>query len=330
MSSSSSMPAMSGVSPAPRERADAAGPPGAQADLPVGLASVPDTPSPAASPLAAANSVRGVRWRAAVDRLRANLRTLLLGLISIGTFFTLWYLATKYQVEFYIRFRNIPSPVTVFSEFIDVIQLSQFQKNLLTSVQRIFSGFAIAALLGIILGLLIGRYRLIRGLVLPSLEIVRPIPGIAWVPMSIMLWPTSESSIIFICFLGAFFPILLNTIHGVQTVDRVLLRAAQSLGAREGALLLQIILPAALPHIFTGLGIGMGVAWVSLVAAEMISGQFGIGYFTWEAYSLIHYSHIVIGMLSIGFLGLLSSALVRGAGSLAMPWHRVHVNEGHE
>jgi NitT/TauT family transport system permease protein len=113
-------------------------------------------------------------------------------------------------------------------------------------------------------------------------------------------------------------------------VDKVLLRAARSLGASEGALLFQIILPAALPHIFAGLGIGMGVAWVSLVAAEMISGQFGIGYFTWEAYSLIQYPHIVIGMLCIGFMGLISSALVRVAGILAMPWHKVQSGGGQE
>jgi NitT/TauT family transport system permease protein len=278
----------------------------------------------------AANSAGGSGWADALEALRGNLKTLLLGIVSIGSFFTLWYLATKYQFEFYVRFRNIPSPVTVIGEFIDVIQLPQFQKNLVTSVKRIFTGFALAAVLGVTLGLLVGRYRLVRGLVLPSLEIVRPIPGIAWVPMSIMLWPTAESSIVFICFLGAFFPILLNTIHGVHTVDKVLLRAARSLGASEGALLFQIILPAALPHIFAGLGIGMGVAWVSLVAAEMISGQFGIGYFTWEAYSLIQYPHIVIGMLCIGFMGLISSALVRVAGILAMPWHKVQSGGGQE
>jgi NitT/TauT family transport system permease protein len=278
----------------------------------------------------AANMAGGSAWIDAMDRLRSNLVTLALGMISLLTFFTLWHLATKYQFDFYIRFRNIPSPILVFSEFVEVIQLPQFHRNLMKSLERIFTGFAFAAAFGVTLGLLIGRYRLVRGLVFPSLEIIRPIPGIAWVPMSIMLWPTSESSIVFICFLGAFFPILLNTIHGVNTVDKVLLRAARSLGAKEGALLFQIILPAALPHIFAGLGIGMGVAWVSLVAAEMISGQFGIGYFTWEAYSLIHYSHIVIGMLSIGFLGLLSSAMVRIAGSIAMPWHKTHANEGRE
>jgi NitT/TauT family transport system permease protein len=151
--------------------------------------------------------------------------------------------------------------------------------------------------------------------------VFRPIPAIAWVPMSIMLWPSNEVSIVFITFLGAFFPILLNTIHGVEAIDPVLLRAARSLGARERTLLTEVVLPGALPHIFTGLAVGMGVAWVSLIAAEMISGQFGIGYFTWEAYSLISYAEIALGMITIGVLGLLCSGAIRLAARVAMPWN---------
>ncbi|WP_217424531.1 ABC transporter permease [Nitrogeniibacter mangrovi] len=184
-------------------------------------------------------------------------------------------------------------------------------------------GFLIATVLGVAMGLLCGRYSLFKGLTFPALEVLRPIPAIAWVPISIMLWPTTESSIVFITFIGAFFPILLNTLHGVMAVDKVLIRAARCLGASEFALMTQVVLQAALPHIFTGLAVGMGVAWVSLIAAEMISGQFGVGYFTWEAYSLIEYPHIVIGMLVIGVLGLLCSGLIRGVARILMPWQGV-------
>jgi NitT/TauT family transport system permease protein len=135
-----------------------------------------------------------------------------------------------------------------------------------------------------------------------------------------MLWPDNEVSIVFITFLGAFFPILLNTISGVQAVDGVLLRASQCLGARERQIMWHVVLPGAAPQIFTGLAVGMGVAWVSLIAAEMISGQFGIGYFTWEAYSLISYPEIVLGMITIGILGLLCSGLIRLVGKSMMPW----------
>ena len=153
-----------------------------------------------------------------------------------------------------------------------------------------------------------------------DLEVLRPIPAIAWVPMSIMLWPSNEISIVFITFIGAFFPILLNTVHGVTAIDPVLLRAGRCLGANEARMFWHVILPGALPHIFTGFAVGMGVAWVSLIAAEMISGQFGVGYFTWEAYSLISYAEIALGMLTIGVLGLICSGSIRFMGKLAMPW----------
>jgi NitT/TauT family transport system permease protein len=146
--------------------------------------------------------------------------------------------------------------------------------------------------------------------------------------MSIMLWPTAEGSMVFITFLGAFFPILLNTMQGVAMIDPVLVRAARSLGARPRALLLEVILPGSLPYAFTGLSVGMGVAWVSLIAAEMISGQFGIGYFTWESYSLIQYADIAVGMITIGLLGLLCSALIRMLGRIAMPW--IRASEAHK
>ena len=106
----------------------------------------------------------------------------------------------------------------------------------------------------------------------------------------------------------------------MSAIDPVLLRAGRCLGASEGRMFWHVILPGALPHIFTGLAVGMGVAWVSLIAAEMISGQFGVGYFTWEAYSLISYAEIALGMITIGVLGLVCSGSIRLLGKLAMPW----------
>jgi NitT/TauT family transport system permease protein len=167
---------------------------------------------------------------------------------------------------------------------------------------------------------MIGKYRVVRDLFMPAIEVFRPIPAIAWVPMSIMLWPNNEASIVYITFIGAFFPILLNTVHGVHSMDGVLIRAGRCLGANEVQLFWNVILPGSLPHIFTGLAVGMGVAWVSLIAAEMISGQYGVGYFTWEAYSLVNYPGIVLGMITIGVLGLLCSGAIRMVGSLTMPW----------
>jgi NitT/TauT family transport system permease protein len=244
----------------------------------------------------------------------------LLATLSIGAVLLAWYLATRFQVDFYIRFGNIPTPLDVWHSIVAVNHSSKFMVNIGISVRRVLFGFFGAAVAGTVLGIMVGRYRIFRSLTMPAMELFRPIPAIAWVPMAIMLWPSNEVSIAFITFIGAFFPILINTIHGVETIDDVLLRAAHSLGAKEKDVILHVVIPGALQHIFTGLAVGMGVAWVSLIAAEMISGQFGIGYFTWEAYSLISYPDIALGMITIGVLGLLCSKAIHVCSRLAMPW----------
>lgn len=276
-------------------------------------------PRPLAVPTAPANASATSSSRI-LDRLAKRTRPTLLGAASISLFVLAWYLATKFKLDLYVRFGNIPTPAMVLQHATALLHSARFYDNMFVSVRRILIGFGIAAVTGVGLGLLVGRYRLVHELTFPVLELLRPIPAIAWVPMSIMLWPTNETSIVFITFLGSFFPILINTVHGVRAVDGVLVRAARCLGAGEAALFREVILPGSLPHIFTGLSVGMGVAWVSLIAAEMISGQFGVGYFTWEAYSLIQYPDIAIGMIVIGVLGLSCSGAIRGVGRLVMRW----------
>lgn len=255
--------------------------------------------------------------------LLARLRGPALGLLSIAAFVLAWHLLTTYRVNFVVRFLNVPTPASVVASAVRAWHDPDFIYNLLISCQRIAIGFFAATILGIPLGLFMGRWTLLREAFMPLFEVLRPIPAIAWVPISIMLWPTNEESIVFITFLGAFFPILLNTLMGMGQVDPVLVRAARCLGAREVSIFREVLLPAVLPQVFTGLAVGMGVAWVSLIAAEMIAGQFGIGYFTWEAYSLVQYSDIVLGMVCIGALGLGSSAVIRATGWLVMPWARL-------
>jgi NitT/TauT family transport system permease protein len=267
--------------------------------------------------------------RAFVAKVLSWLPSIGYTILSLGLFVGLWYLATKYRIDWYIRFNNIPTPAEVVTELDKLARQNAFYTNMWLSLRRIVFGFGIATVFGVGLGLAIGRFRLVNRLLFPAFEVLRPIPAIAWVPMSIMLWPTNETSIVFITFLGSFFPILLNTIHGVRSVDPVLIRAARSLGASEFNVLRLVILNSSLPNIFTGLAVGMGVAWVSLIAAEMISGQFGIGYFTWEAYSLVQYSHIVIGMALIGVLGLFCSGVIRLAGNVMMPWLKIQSGGAH-
>jgi len=277
-------------------------------------------PAPALEPSPTTVSLRKVFQGLLAKITRERLITALLGGFSIAALFLFWYFGTKYRLEFYIRFKNVPTPYEVYQQLTQVGLSNRYLVNIAISVRRILMGFFVATLIGVPLGLAIGKYPRVRDFFMPVMEVLRPIPAIAWVPMSIMLWPNKEAAIVFITFIGAFFPILLNTIHGVHSLDAVLVRAARCLGASEIRLFVNVILPGSLPHIFTGLAVGMGVAWVSLIAAEMISGQFGVGYFTWEAYSLVDYPAIVLGMITIGFLGLACSGIIRMVGSLLMPW----------
>ena len=243
-----------------------------------------------------------------------------IGGVSLATWLGLWELASIQEWAFFFRFENIPAPSEVFAAVSELISAPKFAEHVLSSVRRVFIGFAIASVLAVAAGLLVGRFRHAAHSILPPLEVIRPIPAVAWIPIAILLFASSEQSMVFITFIGAFFPVLLNTIHGVEAIDRRLVSASISLGAGPLDVFREVILPGALPSIVTGLSIGMGTSWFSLVTAEMISGQFGIGYYTWEAYTLQKYPHIVLGMIGIGILGMGSSALIRWAGRKLMPW----------
>ena len=232
-------------------------------------------------------------------------------LLAIALAVGIWHYLTTIDFDYVMNFQNVPEPVLVAAHFLEHLQSSEFYIHVIVSIKRILVGYCFAVVLGILIGLLMGRSRLFEDFFIPYIEVLRPIPAVAWIPLAILMWPTEESSIIFITFLGAFFPIVINTVHGAEQTPEVLVRAAQSLGASRFEIFWHVVIPAALPSIAAGLAIGMGVSWFSLLAGEIISGQYGIGYFTWDAYSLIQYPDIIVGMLVIGGLGTLSTYLVR-------------------
>ncbi len=235
-----------------------------------------------------------------------------------------WQVAARYKLDLGLfTFTYVPTPGAVLDAAWQLFTSSTLLMHLASSLSRVFSGYLLAAVLGVGLGLLIGRSRWAEDTLLPPLEVLRPIPAVAWIPLAILMFPSSELSMVFITFTGALFPVLLNTVHGVEAVDPRLVASARSLGAGRWAILREVVLPGALPSIVTGLAIGMGTSWFCLVTAEMISGQFGIGYYTWESYTLQNYPDIIVGMLLIGVLGMGSSALVKRLGALATPWYRV-------
>lgn len=240
--------------------------------------------------------------------------------LSIIGGLVIWHLCSVYHVSFIISFENVPNPLVVADQFIYLLGTGEFYTHIGVSLGRILISFGIAAVFGVMVGILMGRSRIFSDVMLPHIEILRPIPAVAWIPLAILMLPTEESSIIFITALGAFFPVVLSTLHGVEQTSEVYVRAAKSLGSGKLEILWHVILPGALPSIMSGLAIGMGVAWFSLLAGEIISGQYGIGYFTWNAYSLVEYDNIVIGMLTIGGLGTTSTWLVKQASKPALRW----------
>jgi NitT/TauT family transport system permease protein len=285
------------------------------AEPPSQPAAEPAIEKPTSPLLLLARVVEQVDWSGWLQSWTVRLLSLAVGVV-------LWHLACVYNLDFFIRFNNIPAPMVVLSAFIGHVQDSKFYIHILVSMQRILIGFALATSIGIVLGVLMGRSKIARDVVTPYIEVLRPIPAVAWIPLAILMWPTEESSIIYITFLGALFPIILNTVHGVEQTPEVLVRAAQTLGASRMQIFWNVTLPAALPSIATGLAIGMGVSWFSLLAGEIISGQYGIGYFTWNAYSLIKYPDIVVGMLVIGTLGTLSTIAVHKLMQPFLAWQR--------
>jgi NitT/TauT family transport system permease protein len=234
-----------------------------------------------------------------------------------------WHWASTHKLNLkLIDFANVPAPAEVLRAAGELFTSPKLASHIGNSLLRVFAGFAAAAIAGVGLGLLVGRSRRAEDLLMPPLEVLRPIPGVAWIPLAILMFPLAEVSMVFITFIGALFPILLSTIHGVEALDRRLVVSARCLGAGRWHVFRDIVLPGALPHVVTGLSIGMGTSWFCLVTAEMIAGQYGIGYYTWEAYNLQQYPDIVVGMLIIGGFGLASSALVRRLGGALIPWYQ--------
>lgn len=256
-------------------------------------------------------------------RARAVAR-LPLQLLSLAVCLLLWQWASSRQLHLgFVTFANVPPPAEVLDAAQALLDSPKLWPHLSSSLARVGFGFGAAAVLGVALGLAIGRSTWARLTLLPPLEVLRPIPAVAWIPLAILMFPSSEGSMVFITFVGALFPILLNTIHGAEAVDARLVAAARSLGTRGLRLFSEVIAPGAAPSIVTGLSIGMGTCWFCLVTAEMIAGQYGIGYYTWESYTVQAYPNIVVGMLLIGVLGMGSSVAVRRFGALLTPWYQI-------
>jgi NitT/TauT family transport system permease protein len=277
------------------------------------MAKVDDRLLATASATPASSTTSQAVWPAL---LRARLQTAATQMFAIALFVILWWLVSTLPTAI-----HIPSPLEAAQAALK-LDPRDFATDMLLSTWRVALGFIIAAAIGIPLGISIGYSQLVRDLVFPPVELFRPIPPIAWIPLAILFFPGIEWMIIFLTFYGAFFPIVYNTVAGVSEIRANYVRAAKSLGASEWTVFWQVVLPAALPTIFTGLHIAISVAWLMVVAGEMIANQGGVGAMTWQAYQTTQYPLIFVGMAAIGVLGYLSSVAVRLLSRAIVRWEQ--------
>jgi ABC-type nitrate/sulfonate/bicarbonate transport system permease component len=216
----------------------------------------------------------------------------------------------------------LPPPTAVFSAAIDLMNRGVLLTHVFDSLKRVLLAVGTASAIGIPLGLAMGWFPRFRRAVDPLLEFIRPIPPLAWIPLSILWFGIGDTQIVYIIFLAAFFPIVLNSMAGARDIDTYLVRAGLSLGARPGELFATVVLPGAMPNIFTGVRIGLGIGWMALVAGELVAAPTGLGYMINNARTLFRSDYILLGMVLIGVLGLALDFIMRKLALLIMPWHR--------
>lgn len=236
-----------------------------------------------------------------------------------------WYCAVMWLP--FDAFQRLPNPVEVVVEWFSPdppygisVFTEDYYIHILYSTYRATTSFFLALVLGVPLGILMGWKIPVRQYTSVLIGILRPIPPLAWVPLAILMFPGVEPAVIFVTFLVAFFATTINSLLGVRSIHEDYFRAAECLGASPADILRDVIIPGAMPSIFTGLQIAMGAAWFSLVAGEMIAAQFGLGFLIWESYNLVQYPTIVIGMATLGLIGYASSAVIRIVGDRLMRW----------
>ncbi|GGF63233.1 binding-protein-dependent transport system inner membrane protein [Azorhizobium oxalatiphilum] len=196
-------------------------------------------------------------------------------------------------------------------------------ESVVFSAIRVAKGFALAIVIGVPLGIAIGWWKLFAMVVDPTIQWLRPVPITAWLPISIAIFGISDFGSVFLITIGAFYPIVINTTHGTRDVEKNWIRAALMMGSSPFTVLRRVVLPAALPSIFTGLRIGLGIAWTAVIVSEMVAVKSGLGYVLWDAYYVGRMDIVIADMVSIGLLGYLSDFLIVRVEHWVLRWRRL-------
>ena len=249
-------------------------------------------------------------------RVAARVRRLSLPAVLL----VVWQIVSSHVLDETTR-ALLPPPTAVAAAAWQLVVSGELFRHLFDSLRREFVAF-LWALVAIPLGVAMGWWKGFNEQVDSLVEVLRPIPPLAWIPLSILWFGIGDLQNEFIIFLGIFFPILLNTITGVKGVEPNLVRAARCLGSDEWTVLSKVVVRAALPQIVTGIRIGLGVGWMALVAAELVGASSGLGFLINDARTLLRTDIVIVGMITIGLVGLLLDVLIREITARLLPWSR--------
>lgn len=236
----------------------------------------------------------------------------LLPLLLLGVIVAIWsYIA--------VLIPGFPTPSEVWNELLIVLSDPLYDNGagdkgialqLGNSLARVFGGFALAIAVGVPMGLLIGMSENAFAAMNPYIQILKPVSPLAWLPLALFVFKEVNTTAIFVIFVTSIWPIIINTALGVRSVSEDYLNVARVLQLSPFEKVFQIILPVAVPFIFTGMRLSLGIAWLVIVAAEMLTGGVGIGFWIWDEYNNLNYSHIIIGIILIGVIGYVLDALM--------------------
>lgn len=245
--------------------------------------------------------------------------------LSVATVLIGWQAVASFRL---LELPTLLETLGVFAELVtngDPLYNKTLQEIVWSSLQIVIKASILSFVVAVPLGILMGSVEWVREFNEAILEMIRPIPPLAWIPLAYVIFANAakptEYVQIFVVFIGAFFPVLLDTIHGINMVNSIHIEAAKTMGASRNQILRQIMLPGALPSIFNGVRVGFGVGWMCIVAAEFVGGKLGIGYYIWSSYSVGgRTAEIISGMIAIGLVGTVINRLVLFLEKRLVPW----------
>ena len=261
---------------------------------------------------------QGVTLAKGNPRVRAAALVVLPPLLGIGLLILMWQILAANNNSF-------PTPAVTFAEAVKMFSDPFYQKgpndqgigwNIIASLKRVGFGFGLAALVGIPLGFMIGRFKFLAGMFNPVISLLKPVSPLAWLPIGLLVFKSADPAAIWSIFICSIWPMIINTAVGVQRVPQDYMNVARVLQLSEWKILTKILLPSVLPYMLTGVRLAIGTAWLVIVAAEMLTGGVGIGFWVWDEWNNLNVPHIIIAIVVIGVVGLiLEQALVALAKS---------------